>query len=545
MSAKKSLLEALAVSGVEAAAGGQAFIYDYGTTTLATVYDDEDATTIAANPVQLDADGKATVYTDGPVRVRIEDSQGGEVETIDRANTETASEIDIDESLASGGDLESFAESAVASFGDKDFLYKPTGGATARPLYKRIRNRLHIDDYGAVGNGSSDDTAAFVACRAALTSLGGGVIELGPTTYAFATELIISGSDVVLEGQGENVTAIKNLSGVGNGVRFVNGDDVGIRDCKIIASVSTGAGLSFEGCQTFHTCRVKVLNHYIGVDVYESSTRAVRYGSLVDTRVIVENNAAAIALRFGRTGASTFANYKMRVDGGYYTGQGSGKSLFAGDVGQVSFYGVGSGTTSDGTWDLNPAVLTRGYTFVGCYNDGAAPFSILLGQFVRDFAEHGNHYGSSPPTITDAATAASGGGGRIWGSQIIGRTGRGIGTFTATTPGPQTVVGTSGITVDLSKGDAFAVISNAAGVHTITFAIPTNGVKIHGQLIYIHMQRIGAGLPTWTFTAGAGGYDTDAAGTPVVVNDNRVFTFMYHSTVDRWILASAPVTIAS
>lgn len=44
-------------------------------------------------------------------------------------------------------------------------------------------NVFLVDKYGAVGNGSTDDTAAFLAARTALIAAGGGTLQLGAKTY--------------------------------------------------------------------------------------------------------------------------------------------------------------------------------------------------------------------------------------------------------------------------------------------------------------------------------------------------------------------------
>lgn len=51
-------------------------------------------------------------------------------------------------------------------------------------------NVFHVDDFGAVGNGTTDDTAAFLAARDALVTAGGGTIQLGAKTYLLDGSLL-------------------------------------------------------------------------------------------------------------------------------------------------------------------------------------------------------------------------------------------------------------------------------------------------------------------------------------------------------------------
>lgn len=45
------------------------------------------------------------------------------------------------------------------------------------------KTTIHVESYGAVGDGTTDDSAAFASAITALSSAGGGVLLLGPRTY--------------------------------------------------------------------------------------------------------------------------------------------------------------------------------------------------------------------------------------------------------------------------------------------------------------------------------------------------------------------------
>ena len=53
---------------------------------------------------------------------------------------------------------------------------------------------FHVDAYGAVGNGSTDDTAAFLAARDACVTAGGGTVLMGAKTYLIDGSLLTTGS---------------------------------------------------------------------------------------------------------------------------------------------------------------------------------------------------------------------------------------------------------------------------------------------------------------------------------------------------------------
>lgn len=61
---------------------------------------------------------------------------------------------------------------------------------------------VHVRDYGAVGNGTTNDAPAIQAAINAVKGLGGGVVRFGPRTYRLASAISIDGVAVRLEGAG-------------------------------------------------------------------------------------------------------------------------------------------------------------------------------------------------------------------------------------------------------------------------------------------------------------------------------------------------------
>jgi hypothetical protein len=56
-------------------------------------------------------------------------------------------------------------------------------GAVSRSVQEKLRETVSVKDFGAVGDGATNDTDAFAAASAYITSLGGGTLIIPPGTY--------------------------------------------------------------------------------------------------------------------------------------------------------------------------------------------------------------------------------------------------------------------------------------------------------------------------------------------------------------------------
>jgi hypothetical protein len=106
-----------------------------------------------------------------------------------------------------------------------DALVTATGSTTARDLQSRFAQVFNVKDYGAVGNGSTDDTTAIQAAITAAMTAGGGLVYIPAGTFLVTNTLTVGASDIRVEGQGHvrsriifNPTSAKSCLVFSNGV---------------------------------------------------------------------------------------------------------------------------------------------------------------------------------------------------------------------------------------------------------------------------------------------------------------------------------------
>lgn len=123
-----------------------------------------------------------------------------------------------------------------AGAGDSDAVtFVPEGtGAVARTAQAKLREQASVLDFGAAGDGTTDDTAAFQAAVDAASAAGGGRIIV-PRTSAFyrITDTIDMADDVALVGQGDGSELKMDSASVALMFDFTGVSRAAIRNLKV------------------------------------------------------------------------------------------------------------------------------------------------------------------------------------------------------------------------------------------------------------------------------------------------------------------------
>jgi hypothetical protein len=163
-------------------AGATLYFYTSGTTTPASVYTTTARSTAHSNPVVADSGGLfAPIYLDPEItyRVVLKTSAGVTIQDVDPVTLGLA---------GSSGSSE------------VGFIQAGTGAAT-RTVQDKLRETVSVEDFGAKGDGATDDTAAIQAAITYVQSKHGGTVYFPHTAngYRCTGTLNVADHGVTLE----------------------------------------------------------------------------------------------------------------------------------------------------------------------------------------------------------------------------------------------------------------------------------------------------------------------------------------------------------
>jgi len=202
--------------------GGKLYTYAAGTTTPLASYTNYGGGTANANPVILDSRGEASVWLGtGLYKMVLKSATDVEVWTVDNLNGADAATVAA--TLAT-----------LAASGGSDLIGWDSGVSSPidQTVQDKLRQMINVKDYGAVGDGTTDDTAAIQAAIDEIETLG-GVVYMPAGRYKITSNLTITWPDATSEDSGYEIA----LRGDGSGLTI-------LLDYR--TSVSTGGCVSYD-----------------------------------------------------------------------------------------------------------------------------------------------------------------------------------------------------------------------------------------------------------------------------------------------------------
>lgn len=210
-------------------AGGRVFFYVPNTTTLKPTWQDAGEVTINLNPVPLDAAGEAVIYGSGQYRQVVEDVNGvqiwdeltqdtgfggvvlvGGVVNIAGLEAATSGTLAVSEVVVSGYRTAGDGGGGVYVVGAAGVANGGTiiNDASGRSWYLLVNGLVSVKQFGAVGDGTTDDSASF---QSAVGALAGGTLFVPASSYAIMAIIMVE-SGITLQGEGGQTSNV-----LGNG----------------------------------------------------------------------------------------------------------------------------------------------------------------------------------------------------------------------------------------------------------------------------------------------------------------------------------------
>jgi hypothetical protein len=298
-------------------AGGKVYTYSAGTSTPLATYSDATGSVLNTNPVILDAGGFANIWVKNSVyRIVVQNSAGVQQWTADNVANPGA--------FAASGGYAVLDSNGFVPQAELNFTAAGTGAVNRSVQNKLSERGVSVRDYGAAGDGVTDDLAAFQRAALALPATG-GTINIPNGKYKLSGTWVISNPGVVVQGCGSNQSPVFDASDTAackvdyQGAAAAPAISVQANMVRLTGfSIGNSGGAGTIGIEIkgnyFDADHIAVLNPSNGFTVaaIKTDAAAVRQQIYLD-KLFLQGNAAAVILE--QTIAARLTNVRSVKNG--------------------------------------------------------------------------------------------------------------------------------------------------------------------------------------------------------------------------------------
>lgn len=182
--------------------GGKVYTYAAGTNNPKQTFTDSAGTIPQANPIILNARGEpaSAIFWSGNYKVEVRDALNNLVYTVDNYNTDPAGLWNIFTTFASsvGASLVGFVQAGV--------------GAVVRTVQAELRDTVSVKQFGAVGGGVIDDTAAITAAAVYAVSAG-KALRFPRGRYLISANILMRTNGILIDGDNSEIILGSSTAG--------------------------------------------------------------------------------------------------------------------------------------------------------------------------------------------------------------------------------------------------------------------------------------------------------------------------------------------
>ena len=255
--------------------GGKLYAYAAGTTTPQATFTSSSGNTNHTNPIILDSAGRVAtgeIWLTGGVSYKflLKDSNDVLIATYDNVS-----------GISDNADLLAYEAAIAASSGSSLVGFIQSGtGAVATTVQAKLRQTVSVKDFGAVGDGTTDDTAAI---QAALNAAYQVFLPTG--TFRITSTITISSAGSLI---GEGFGSIIVNNAVTRGV-FTAGNNVIIANLRVVGTGSTTGHVDGRGAIHCENATNVIIDN---VKVVDARSTGISIGSCTNVQIsnfIVDN----------------------------------------------------------------------------------------------------------------------------------------------------------------------------------------------------------------------------------------------------------------